>query len=130
MWHLENDEARMTNDEGVTKGIEFRPSTLGFTSSFVIRISSLARPRDSRPKSFPLRRGSRARLLLRSRFARPARLFCAHHGRIVFRCPEEYGDESCFARNAVRRWLSPRENPAHSGGRMSQSRCAIPRGAV
>jgi len=45
---LENDEARMVraglalNDEGMTKGIEFRPSTLGFTSSFVIRISSLA----------------------------------------------------------------------------------------
>src|SRR6266513_4159170 len=42
MRYLENDEARMTKDEGMTKRIEFRPSTLGFTSSFVIRISSLA----------------------------------------------------------------------------------------
>jgi len=42
MRYLENDEARMTKDEGMTKRIGFRPSTLGFTSSFVIRISSLA----------------------------------------------------------------------------------------
>src|SRR5205823_3816911 len=38
---LGNDEARMTNDEGMTKRLKFGPSTLAFISSFVIRISSL-----------------------------------------------------------------------------------------